>query len=107
MADQLDLESRLALLWGKNVAPVIEVTYSRGYKNENCNIRWRRRTVMEITLTGQEEELIRTILDEHYRELLREIAKADHRDFRMDLREKAKRLESILSKLRVTHSSHP
>lgn len=62
---------------------------------------------MEITLTGQEEELIRTILDEHYRELLREIAKADHRDFRMDLREKAKRLESILSKLRVTHSSHP
>lgn len=61
---------------------------------------------MEITLTSQEEELIRTILDEHYRGLLREIAKADNRDFRMDLKEKAKRLESVLSKLRVTHSSH-
>ncbi len=61
---------------------------------------------MEITLSAQEEEMVRTILDEHYRELLREIAKADARDFRLDLKEKARLLESILSKLRVTHSSH-
>lgn len=54
---------------------------------------------MELTLTAQEEELVRTILDEHYRELLREIAKTDTRDFRLDLREKAKLLESVMSKL--------
>ncbi len=60
---------------------------------------------MEITLTAQEEELIRTILDEHYRELLREIAKTDTRAFRLDLKEKAKLLESVMSKLRVSHSS--
>ena len=61
---------------------------------------------METTLSAQEEELVRTILDEHYRELLREIAKADTRDYRLDLREKTQLLESVLNKLRVTHSSH-
>ncbi len=60
---------------------------------------------MELTLSAQEEELVRTILDEHYRELLREIAKSDTRDFRIDLTEKARLLESVLGKLRVMQSS--
>ena len=61
---------------------------------------------MEITLTAQAEELVRTILDEGHRELLREIAKVDNRDFKVALKEKATLLESVLNKLRVTYSSH-
>jgi len=57
-------------------------------------------------LTAQEEESVRTILDEDYRDLLREIAKADNRDFRAALKEKATLLESVLNKLGVTYSSH-
>ncbi|HET6936670.1 MAG TPA: hypothetical protein VFI72_17635 [Candidatus Angelobacter sp.] len=59
---------------------------------------------MELILNAQEEELVRAILDEHYRELLREIAKSDVRDYRLDLKEKARLLESVLTKLRVTQS---
>lgn len=36
---------------------------------------------MKVTL-GQEEELVRTTLDGHYRKLLRETATADNRDLR-------------------------
>ena len=59
---------------------------------------------MELILNAQEAELVRAILDEHYRELLREIAKSDVRDYRLDLKEKARLLESVLTKLRVTQS---
>ena len=59
---------------------------------------------MDIPFTAPEEELIREILDEHYSELLHEIAKTDHRDFKLDLKHKAELLESILKKLTLTYS---
>lgn len=61
---------------------------------------------MEITLTAQEGELVRLILDQHYTELLREIARTDSRDFRADLKEKAKLLESLITKLRMSKEIH-
>ena len=60
---------------------------------------------MEFTLNAQEEELLRTILGEHHRELLLEIAKSDTRDFREDLKQKCTLLESVLSKLGFMQSS--
>ena len=60
---------------------------------------------MEIPFTAPEEELIREILDEHYNELLLEIAKTDHRDFKLDLKRKAELLESVLKKFSATYSS--
>jgi hypothetical protein len=60
---------------------------------------------MELTLSAHEEELVRTILGEHYRELLLEIAKSDTRDFRDDLKYKCTLLESVLSKLGVVQSA--
>lgn len=58
---------------------------------------------MQMTFTPEEEELVRAILDEHYRVLVRNIAKTDTRDFRLDLQAKAKLLESVLNKLRARH----
>lgn len=59
---------------------------------------------MEIPFTAPEEELIREILDEHYNELLLEIAKANHREFKLDLKRKAELLESVLKKFNPTYS---
>jgi hypothetical protein len=61
---------------------------------------------MQMSLTAQEEDLLRTILNEHHKELLREIAKADTRDFKQDLKQKAGLLESILNKLAIPSSPH-
>jgi hypothetical protein len=60
---------------------------------------------MQLTLSAQEEELLRTILGEHHRELLLEIAKSDTRDFREDLKHKATLLESLLAQLGTQQSS--
>ena len=54
---------------------------------------------MDLQLTSSEEELIKQILEEHHRELLREIAKADHRPFRHDLRQREQALKALLNKL--------
>ena len=55
--------------------------------------------VMEITLTASETELLLEILGEHQHQLLREIAKSEHRDFKEALKNKEKKLEQMLSKL--------
>jgi hypothetical protein len=54
---------------------------------------------MNLMLTTEEEELVRVLLTEQQRELLREISRADHRDFKHDLQQKETLLESVLSKL--------
>ncbi len=51
---------------------------------------------MELHLTSDQRELLREILEEHQRELLLEIARADHYNFRQVLRTKEKVLESLL-----------
>lgn len=54
---------------------------------------------MDLKLTTQEEELVRETLEERYRELLMEIARADHREYRLDLRQREQILKSVLDKL--------
>jgi vacuolar-type H+-ATPase subunit E/Vma4 len=56
---------------------------------------------MELTLTSAERELLLEILEEHQRELLREIAKAKHHEFKSVLKNKEKTLESIVTKVEV------
>jgi len=56
---------------------------------------------MELTLSSIERELLVEILEEHHRELLREIARTGHYEFRDLLKRKEQLLESILHKLQV------
>lgn len=56
---------------------------------------------MDLTLTSAERELLLEVLEEHHRELLREIARARHHEFKVALRSKEKLLESTLKKLKV------
>lgn len=55
--------------------------------------------MMELRLTAEEEDLLRELLQEHQTHLLREIAKADHHEFRDRLRDRCTVLEAILDKL--------
>jgi hypothetical protein len=57
--------------------------------------------VMDLTLTYEEIELLTGILEQRHRELLKEIAHTDHREFRKSLRSNEKMLESILNRLRT------
>jgi hypothetical protein len=54
---------------------------------------------MEITFTDEELQLLLEVLEEQHRELLHEISRTDHHEFRMLLRNKEKVLESMLDKL--------
>jgi hypothetical protein len=54
-----------------------------------------------LTLNDQERNLVFEILEEHQRMLLLEIAKTDHHDFKVALREKERLLESLLDRLAV------
>jgi hypothetical protein len=58
-----------------------------------------RGDVMELTLSLPERELLLEVLEEHHRELLMEIARASHYDFKTILRNKEKLLESMINKL--------
>jgi len=55
---------------------------------------------MELTLNTEEQELLVSILDQSHRELLKEIAHTDHREFKQGLRKNERLLDSRLSRLR-------
>jgi len=55
---------------------------------------------MELRLTEKEHELLLEILQEQHKHLLREIAKADHHEFRTALRQRCDALEGIMRKVR-------
>ena len=57
--------------------------------------------MMEVRLTATERELLLSILEERYRELLREISRAEHHGFKAALRDNAALVESMVGKLRV------
>ena len=59
---------------------------------------------MELMLTNEERALLLEILEDHHRELFREIAQTDHREFKSVLKNKETLLESVINKLRVTRS---
>lgn len=56
---------------------------------------------MEVILTDQEAEVLRLMVEKDIHELLLEIANADHREYREELKAKLELLESIKNKLTV------
>ncbi|HET7209834.1 MAG TPA: hypothetical protein VFI95_24900 [Terriglobales bacterium] len=60
---------------------------------------------MEFALTSDERELVLEILEERHRELLREISRANHHQFKIALRRNEKLLESVTAKLRALQMS--
>jgi hypothetical protein len=62
---------------------------------------------MELTLTTAERELLLEILEEHHRELFREIAGTDHREFKAVLKNNETLLESVINKLEMLQPAEP
>jgi hypothetical protein len=59
---------------------------------------------MDISLTLEERELLMDILEERHRELLREISRTTHYEFKIGLKKNEKLLQSIINKL---HAAAP
>lgn len=55
---------------------------------------------MQITLSTEEQQLLTKVLEERQRELLREISRTDHHEFKVVLQNNAKVLESLVNKLK-------
>ena len=62
---------------------------------------------MQLHLTTSEHNLLVQILEERYRELLKEIGHTDTHSFKLVLREKETLLESILEKLGALEPTVP
>jgi hypothetical protein len=56
---------------------------------------------MELTLNTEEQKLLLSIIDRRHQELLTEIVHTDNREFRQELREDEKLLDSLLSRVRA------
>jgi len=56
---------------------------------------------MELTLTNAEGELLLEILKQHHRELFREIARTDHRELKLVLKNKETILDALVNKLEM------
>ena len=56
---------------------------------------------MELTLTVEERELVLEVLGQRHRELLREISRTDHHEFKLALRNKEKLLDSVENRVRA------
>jgi len=56
---------------------------------------------MELRITEAERELLVQVLEERQTHFLREIAKADHHDFKHALRDRCALLENVLEKLKA------
>ena len=55
-------------------------------------------TVISLTLTEEEKELMQEIVEERHRTLLLEISHTDHHHFKQVLRKKAEILESLANR---------
>jgi hypothetical protein len=59
---------------------------------------------MDISFTLEERELLMDVLEERHRELLREISRATHNEFKMGLKKNERLLQSVINKL---HAATP
>jgi len=57
---------------------------------------------MELKLSEDEQDLLTEILEERHRELLLEISRTDHHDFKIILQRRIQHVESMLENLGVT-----
>jgi len=61
---------------------------------------------MNVNMSFEEAEVVREMLEQGYRELLLEIARAEHHDFKLALQAREKLLKSVLEKLGALQSVH-
>lgn len=60
---------------------------------------------MRIEFTDQEIDLLDEVMQQHQETLLRDIARADHRDYKQMLRARLTIVEGILEKLKVAEAA--
>jgi len=58
---------------------------------------------MQLTFSPEERELLLEILEEHNRELIMEIARTIHHDFKSELKKKERLVETMVHKLEQYH----
>lgn len=56
---------------------------------------------MELRLTDHERQLLLEILQERHSNLIHEIARTDHRDYKHELQQRCSEIEGILKKVQV------
>jgi len=56
---------------------------------------------MELRFTDEEMELLLEILQERHKNLIHEIARTDHRDFKHELQNRCAKIEGILKKVQA------
>jgi mevalonate kinase len=61
---------------------------------------------MNFNMTGDEAEVVKEILEQSHRELLLEIARAEHHEFRAALQQREEVLKRLLDKLGVPEPAH-
>ena len=61
---------------------------------------------MELVLNSEEGRFLMEVLEERHRELLREISRTSHHDFKLILKNNEKLRESVLNKLRAVELVH-
>lgn len=61
---------------------------------------------MNYNMTEAEAELVREVLSQHHRELLLEIARAEHHEFKLALQKREELLKTVLEKLQVLEPAH-
>jgi chemotaxis methyl-accepting protein methylase len=59
---------------------------------------------MEISFTSEERELLVAVLEERHRELLREISRSTHNEFKVGLKRNEKLLQSAINKLHTAET---
>jgi hypothetical protein len=59
---------------------------------------------MELLLTCEEATVLMEILEENHHQLVREISRAKHREFKLALKKREELLESIVAKLKATQT---
>ena len=56
---------------------------------------------MELNLSAEEREVLAEVLEERHQELMREIFKTDHHEFKLALKKREKILEAMLDKVGI------
>jgi len=56
---------------------------------------------MELRLSTEEQQLLLEILEQRHRELLKEISRTDHHQFKQALRKNEQLFDSMLNRLRA------
>jgi len=61
---------------------------------------------MELIVSSEEARLLIEVLEERHRELLRELSRTKHHEFKIVLHKNEMLLESVINKLRVSEPVH-